>query len=51
MRLLYKSKAIGRYRKGQKEKPIIITTWAVAESFNPNSGLEKRRLSKRWMWD
>ena len=35
--LFFKGKAIGRHRKGQKEKPIIITTWAVWESFNPCS--------------
>ena len=34
MWLLYKDKAIGRHGKGQKEKPIIITTWAVRESYD-----------------
>ena len=32
---LYINKALGRLGKEQKEKPIIFTTWAVAESFNP----------------
>ena len=36
---LLTNKALIRVGKGQKiEKPIIITTWAVAESVNPYSG-------------
>ena len=35
---LYINKALGRHGEEQKEKPIIITTWAVAESVNPYSG-------------
>jgi len=38
---LLTNKALIWVGKGQKEKPIIITTWAVAESVNPYSGRER----------
>ena len=37
----YINKALGRNGEEQKEKPIIITTWAVVENVNPYSGKER----------
>ena len=38
---LLTNKALGRHGEEQKEKPIIFTTWAVAESVNPYPGKER----------
>ena len=48
---LYINKALGRLGKEQKEKPIIITTWAVAEMFGTKRGGRKEvanQSNQKW---
>ncbi len=51
--MFYISKALGRNRKEQKEKPIIISTWACESSYpqgtgKTESGKQVRETDRDW---